>query len=236
MATGRRNHSGVLVPVLLYGRQQRVVRLPGLHVHTRPSRHSHVRLQKNFTVLVLFLHVWQLFIGAFNSRCCFFPSIPLKMLCQNMKRQIVSRAFYGCKYLFTHTATGRVSLSLSFVSLSWYLMLSTEYNHTSFQYFPYIAHSRNNKTFGHIQSKSHFRSHQSDSVSNKNVWWLKKKKKMLAVYRNDISGLLKYCVRILIVFSCRISLKNFLIMLLKLRLISGFLSRTSGKSLQLFSA
>lgn len=31
-----------------------------------------------------------------------FSSIPLKMLCQNMKRQIVSRAFYGCKHtLFT---------------------------------------------------------------------------------------------------------------------------------------
>ncbi|MEQ2259242.1 hypothetical protein XENORESO_008799 [Xenotaenia resolanae] len=25
-------------------------------------------------------------------------TIPLKMLCQNMKRQIVSRAFYGCKF------------------------------------------------------------------------------------------------------------------------------------------
>lgn len=24
------------------------------------------------------------------------------MLCQNMKRQIVSRAFYGCKYIFPH--------------------------------------------------------------------------------------------------------------------------------------
>lgn len=46
VATGRRNHSGVPVPVLLHGRQQRVVRLPGrLHVRPRASRHSHVRLQ-----------------------------------------------------------------------------------------------------------------------------------------------------------------------------------------------
>uniref|UniRef100_A0A7N6A2S1 RUN domain-containing protein n=1 Tax=Anabas testudineus TaxID=64144 RepID=A0A7N6A2S1_ANATE len=31
-------------------------------------------------------------------------TIPLKMLCQNMKRQIVSRAFYGCKYIIVATA------------------------------------------------------------------------------------------------------------------------------------
>lgn len=46
VATGRRNRSGVPVPVLLHGRQQRVVRLPGrLHVRPRAGRHSHVRLQ-----------------------------------------------------------------------------------------------------------------------------------------------------------------------------------------------
>uniref|UniRef100_A0A3B5LA50 Small G protein signaling modulator 2 n=1 Tax=Xiphophorus couchianus TaxID=32473 RepID=A0A3B5LA50_9TELE len=35
---------------------------------------------------------------------CLHQPIPLKMLCQNMKRQIVSRAFYGCKFtiFFSH--------------------------------------------------------------------------------------------------------------------------------------
>lgn len=44
VATGRRNRSGLPVPVLLHGRQQRVVRVPvRLHVHARPTGHSHVR-------------------------------------------------------------------------------------------------------------------------------------------------------------------------------------------------
>uniref|UniRef100_A0A3P9AYE5 Small G protein signaling modulator 2 n=1 Tax=Maylandia zebra TaxID=106582 RepID=A0A3P9AYE5_9CICH len=35
----------------------------------------------------------------YASGCtCIHDPIPLKMLCQNMKRQIVSRAFYGCKH------------------------------------------------------------------------------------------------------------------------------------------
>lgn len=61
-------------------------------------------------------------------------------------------------------------------------------------------------------------------------------KKVLAVYHNDISRLLKYCVHSVIVFRCRISLENFLVMLLKLSLISEIISTIKGKSLQVFSA
>lgn len=62
MATGRSNHSGGPVPVLLHG--QRVVRLPGqLHVHTRPARHSHVCLQNDFQFYCLLI----LFLGTFCS-------------------------------------------------------------------------------------------------------------------------------------------------------------------------
>lgn len=76
MATGRSIHSGGPVPLLLHGCQQRGVRLPGqLHVHTRPTRHSHVCLNdfKSYRLLIRFLN--SLFfvcvaIGAFNNSCC----------------------------------------------------------------------------------------------------------------------------------------------------------------------
>lgn len=63
------------MPVLLYGRQQRVVRLPGrLHVHTRPSRHSHVcpRMSLNFIVSLGSVPEYFIvfFFGASTNSCC----------------------------------------------------------------------------------------------------------------------------------------------------------------------
>uniref|UniRef100_A0A3Q3X277 Uncharacterized protein n=1 Tax=Mola mola TaxID=94237 RepID=A0A3Q3X277_MOLML len=64
--------------------------------------HSHVCPQKE---------AFQCTQSLLGNNITFSTSIPLKMLCQNMKRQIVSRAFYGWLAYCRHLSTVRTHLS-----------------------------------------------------------------------------------------------------------------------------